>query len=116
MFNYGAFEVLIDESHFSFMAIKKAKSELTDYDEFLEHGSEISVRLVVDNGTVHLILDKKGGKKNGTISFTTANGFQGDIDLFKFKIKKPQGRFPFELDSFEVNAGFIKGKFTRKKD
>jgi hypothetical protein len=100
------------------MAIKKSESTWMGYEEFLEHGSEISVQLAVDDGTVYLTLNKTGGKKKGirTIGYTTTKGFQGNIDLFKFKIKKPQGRFPFELDSFEVNAGFIKGKFTRKKD
>ena len=40
-----------------------------------------------------------------------------EFDLFRIKLKKDskkKTRFPYELDSFDINIGMFKGKFKKK--
>jgi len=61
------------------------------------------------------IIPEKG--KPVLYRYQPASGITGTLDLFKFKMgRKKRFSFPFELESFEINTGFLKTYFKRKSN
>jgi hypothetical protein len=95
-------------------------SNLEQYLDSLEDGTELSLVLWT-SGHAQVNFIKQHPKKYAKTvfaSYTTPRGFRGAVPLFRFKVKKESKKkrlsFPFELESFEINAALIKAKFRRK--
>lgn len=81
--------------------------------------SRISLRVPINTGKQTQIDILVNGKVYGTVSMLT--GMTGEFDcgvIGYSKMKKKltlKGKFPFKFTSFDINAGFFKAHFDRKK-
>ena len=88
--------------------------------DLIEEGTQVTVGLVIKHPSiqpeVHVFFKPKKGKPT-LLTFEPAAGVSGVIEICQFTLgKKKDSRFPYELDSFEVNMGLVKAHFKKRKD
>ncbi len=90
--------------------VKVELPEWEGFEKYIKESNikEIKIQLQHDdnNSTVRIIGD------NATLGSMTISGNGNRADFLRMRVKKER-KFPFILESFEVNAGLWKGKFKR---